>query len=114
MKKILLALVLAIFAISFAIAASPDTIGNQQIGGKVTFGVTADGTQPFTYQWNKNGSPIAGATASTYVIQAVAVADAGTYTVTVTNSAGSAVSNNLVFTVTLVPPANVLITVTKG
>lgn len=41
-------------------------------------------SQPFAgYQWNKNGNTIAGATAATYT-----VSESGSYSVTVTNSAG--------------------------
>lgn len=112
MKKILFALVMALSAI--LINAAPDTIGSQVIGGPIKLSVTADGTQPFTYQWSKNGTAIPGATSVDYVIAAVSQADAGTYTVTVKNSAGSVLSNNAIFTVTLVTPTNAIITFTKG
>jgi len=87
-----------------------DTVGTAQIGQKVTFSLTVGkGTPPFTYQWSKSGSPISGATSATFVIPAVSAADAGTYTCSVSNSAGNTVSNNAVFTVALVPPSNVII-----
>ena len=44
------------------------------------------------YQWNLGGAPIAGATAGTYVIASAQPANAGNYTVTVSNSAGSITS----------------------
>lgn len=72
-------------------------------GQKATIQASADGTQPFTYQWKKNGVNITGATLATYTINALSVADAGNYTVTVANSAGSATS--LVASVlTVIPP----------
>lgn len=45
-----------------------------------------------TYQWSRNGTAIAGATASTYVVPAVTVADAGSYTVSISNYAHVATS----------------------
>ena len=63
-------------------------------GNPVTFSVTATGTNPFTYQWRKNAVNIAGATNSTYTIASVVPANAGSYSVVVTNSAGNATSNN--------------------
>jgi hypothetical protein len=53
-----------------------------------------------SYQWRKNTNNIGGATNSTYTIPAVSPGDAGNYSVIVTNSAGSAPSNNAVLTVT--------------
>jgi len=46
-----------------------------------------------SYQWNLNGSPIAGATSSSFFIPSAIAMDAGSYTVTVTNAAGSVTSN---------------------
>ncbi len=62
------------------------------IGSDVTLTVTAGGTGPLTYQWNKNFVPISGATAATYSILSMQFSDGGTYTVTVTNSVGSVTS----------------------
>jgi len=63
-------------------------------GNPVTFSVTATGSNPLSYQWRKNGVNISGATNSTYTIAAVVPGDAGTYSVVVSNPAGSATSNN--------------------
>jgi hypothetical protein len=46
-----------------------------------------------SYQWNFNGAPIPGATSSSYFIASATTANAGNYTVTVTNPAGSVTSN---------------------
>jgi hypothetical protein len=46
-----------------------------------------------TYQWFFNGSPIAGATNSSYFIPSAIAIDAGSYTVTITNAAGSVTSH---------------------
>jgi len=58
-------------------------------GQNATFTVTATGTAPLNYQWRFNGANLAGATASSYTRANVQVADAGAYTVVVSNSYGS-------------------------
>ncbi|WP_146153666.1 PQQ-dependent sugar dehydrogenase [Adhaeribacter arboris] len=62
-------------------------------GQPATFKVTATGTAPLTYQWQKNGVNISGATAATYTIASTKAADAGNYRVVVANAAGKATSN---------------------
>lgn len=64
----------------------------------VVFSVKAGGTAPFQYQWLKNGKKLAGATGSELSIAAAQAADAGTYSVQVKNSTGSAVSDPAVLT----------------
>ena len=75
-------------------------------GSSATFSVTATGTAPLSYQWYKGSSKISGATKSSYTISSVKSSDAGNYTVTVSNSAGSVTSDIAKLTVTpiLVPP----------
>ncbi len=71
------------------------------IGQTATFSVTANGTAPLSYQWNKNGTPISGATASSYTTPATISSDSGSqFNVTVTNSVGSVTSNTISLTVT--------------
>jgi len=63
-------------------------------GGTAVFSVSAAGTAPLTYQWQKNGAPITGATAASYTPPAAQASDDGaTFTVVVSNSAGSVTSN---------------------
>src|SRR5271154_5388990 len=58
------------------------------VGQAATFSVTATGTAPLTYQWQKGGTAIAGATASSYTTPATTAADSGSkFLVVVTNSA---------------------------
>lgn len=58
-----------------------------------TFSVAASGSAPLTYQWRRNGAPIAGATAVSYTRASTTTADNGAlFDVVVTNSRGSAVS----------------------
>jgi hypothetical protein len=51
------------------------------------------GTQPFTYQWAKDGAPITGATNDTLTLDTVTVADAGKYSVEIANPKGLKVSS---------------------
>lgn len=76
---------------------SSQTVGP---GAAVTFSVLAGGTPSPTFQWQRNGTPIAGATSATYTLLNVSSAQAGTYTVVATNSAGSIASGGAVLTVT--------------
>jgi pectate lyase len=69
-------------------------------GGTAVFNATAAGTAPITYQWTKNGSPIPSATSSTLTLFNVQSTDAGSYTLTATNSVGGAASSAAVLTVT--------------
>jgi len=55
--------------------------------------VNATGTAPLTYQWRKGGVAISGATSASFSVASAMSADAGSYTVVVTNGAGSATSN---------------------
>lgn len=68
-------------------------------GAGVTFTVAASGTAPLSYQWQKGGSAISGATSSSYTIAATVTGDAGSYACVVTNSAGSVTSNAATLTV---------------
>ena len=69
------------------------------VGANVAFSVTASGTAPLTYQWLKNGGNISGATAATLTLANVSAADAASYSVVVTNSAGKVTSGNAVLAV---------------
>jgi pectate lyase len=88
---------------------TPPTITTQpsaqsvNAGSTATFSVAASGTSPFTYQWQKNGSDIAGATSSSLSVADAQDGDAGTYTVIVSNPAGSATSDGAALTVTTPP-----------
>src|SRR5438445_3822917 len=69
-------------------------------GQPASFSVTATGTAPLTYQWNKNGAAISGATSSTYATAATTSSDNGAqFTVVVSNAAGSATSSAAMLTV---------------
>jgi hypothetical protein len=63
-------------------------------GQTASFSVAATGTAPLSYQWQKNGTAISGATSSTYTTPPTTASDnRALFTVVVSNSAGSATSN---------------------
>jgi hypothetical protein len=81
------------------------------LGQSANFAVTAGGTAPLTYQWQKNGANIAGATSASYSTPATATADNGAkFDVVVSNSAGSVTSASAILTVTASPVAPTITT----
>jgi hypothetical protein len=72
-------------------------------GGSVTFTVAASGTEPLSYEWQKNTGDISGATDTSYTINPVAEADAGNYRCVVTNDFGTGTSDEAVLTVAELP-----------
>lgn len=62
-------------------------------GQTAVFAVAATGGGPLTYQWQRDGNDIAGATGPVLALSNVQPADAGTYTVAVVNGEGRATSN---------------------
>jgi hypothetical protein len=73
-------------------------------GATAAFTVTAAGTPPLSYQWQFNGTNVAGATGTALTLSNVQSAQAGSYTVRVTNTFGSIMSSNAVLTVNQAPP----------
>jgi hypothetical protein len=69
----------------------------------VTLSVSAAGTSP-TYQWYLNGTAISGATTASYTITNAVASNAGSYTVVITNSAGTVTSNAAVVSVIPLAP----------
>ena len=71
-------------------------------GQPVTFTVSATGSTPLQYQWQRNNVNIAGANSDSYTIPSVSPADSGAvFRCIVTNAFGSATSNNATLTVTV-------------
>ena len=69
-------------------------------GETATFTVAATGSTPLTYQWMKNSTNISGATSASYTTPATSSSDNGaSFTVMVSNSAGSITSNAATLTV---------------
>jgi nitrogen fixation protein len=73
-------------------------------GVNVSFSALAAGTPPLKYQWQLNGSSLAGATSTLLTLTNVQLTQAGSYAVLVTNLYGSTISSNAVLTVLAVPP----------
>lgn len=68
------------------------------VGQSVSFSVTANSPGSMTYQWWLYANAIADATNSTLVLTNVQLNQAGSYSVTVANLAGSATSSNALLT----------------
>jgi pectate lyase len=69
-------------------------------GSTVNFSAVAAGTAPISYQWKKDGVLIGGATSTTLTLTNVQITNAGSYTLTASNSVGSPTSDPAVLTVT--------------
>ncbi len=91
---------------TLAITAQPV---NQSIlvGNPALFAVTATGAAPITYQWRKDGAPIAGATNASFAIPATALTDAGSYDVVLGNGCGTLTSAAAILSVTDTPALDV-------
>lgn len=93
-----------------AITAQPAP-QNVELGEVATFGVSAVGSAPLTYQWFRNSVAIDGATSATYTTPPAAAADNGAvFTVVVSNASGARTSSaagrlGVVLTVNLRPTA---------
>ena len=94
---------------------SAPVIGTQPLsqtiseGGSASFSVTATGNGALSYQWKKGSTAISGKTATSLPINPVTLADAGTYSVVVTNTlngaTASTTSNSATLTVYPAPVA---------
>ncbi|QYM79845.1 putative Ig domain-containing protein [Horticoccus luteus] len=73
-------------------------------GENAIFRVVATGAPEPTFQWQKDGTPLTGATSATLVLAAVSADDAGAFTVTVANSARTVVSQEATLTVNPIAP----------
>jgi glucose/arabinose dehydrogenase len=93
--------------IQYPAGQTPPSIGahpqSQSVaaGQPVTFTVSASGSAPLRYQWQRNNINIPGANAESYTINSVSPADDGAqFRALVTNAFGSATSNSATLTVT--------------
>lgn len=84
-------------AVPPAITTHP-TNATVRAGQTATFSVAATGTAPLSYQWTFGSSPV-GADLATLTLLDIQPADAGAYTCTVGNGAGTAISDPAVLTV---------------
>jgi hypothetical protein len=87
-----------------SISAQPQSLTVTQ-GQTATFTVTATGTAPLSYRWYFNtNTALSGATNASFTLSSAQSTNAGTYSVIITNLAGSVTSSNATLTV-LVPPS---------
>ncbi|GAB5561519.1 MAG: hypothetical protein SynsKO_31660 [Synoicihabitans sp.] len=91
------------------VASSPEVIDINadtvlEEGDELVLSVNATGDGPLTYQWKKDGEDLLGATLPQLDLGEVSLADAGTYTVVVTNAVGSVTSDPIIVEVTTVEP----------
>jgi O-glycosyl hydrolase len=77
------------------------------VGSEATFMVAASGTSPLSYQWRFNGATIAGATNTSLRLANAQPSNAGSYSVVVTNAAGSVTSADALLTVTQPTPPRI-------
>jgi glucose/arabinose dehydrogenase len=94
-----------LFKVSFTNTGAPSiSVPPQNVstaaGQPATFSVSANGTAPLSYQWQRNGADIPGETGATYTINAVAASDTGAkFRVRVSNGSGTVTSGEALLTV---------------
>lgn len=86
--------------------------GTYDEGSPFTLSVVATGSL-LSYQWRKNGTPISGATGSSYTNSSAAPSDEANYSVVVTNPWGSVTSSSIYVGVAL-PPAAPSVSISGG
>lgn len=90
---------------TLSVSVPPPTITTQPIsrttyaGEAVAFSVVAAGAPAPAYQWRRNGVPVGGATGANLIMSNPQIADAGSYSVVVSNIHGSVTSANVTLTV---------------
>jgi len=77
-------------------------------GNTANFSVLVGGTPPFTFQWLKDGTNLAGAVLSSLAVTAITNVSAGAYTVAVSNAWGGQVSAPAMLNI--LPPGPAVIT----
>ena len=81
------------------------------VGGSATFSVQASGTPPLSFQWQRNGFDMTGATASSFTVQSAQLSDDGDlFRCVVSNAFGTATSNAALLTVVANQPPTASIT----
>ncbi|GDY22711.1 hypothetical protein LBMAG56_40580 [Verrucomicrobiota bacterium] len=76
------------------------------VGATATFSVSASGSAPLTYLWQKDGQPLSLQITNTLYLTNVTLADVGAYAVGITNTAGGILSSQAMLTV-WTPPVSV-------
>jgi len=90
----------AALALNAVTAISVQPVAVTECNGlTATYNVTASGQGTLSYQWRKDGSPISGATNSSYSLAGITSANAGNYSVVVSGGCGNVTSSNAALTV---------------
>lgn len=92
------------FPPSFAV--QPQGATNLVVGDSFTLSAQAIGTRPLTFEWRKDGAPIAGATSQTLLLTDLGQADSGNYTLIARNAAGTNTSEIAALVVGVAGPPN--------
>jgi hypothetical protein len=87
-------------------AGPPNLVSNpssaiRYTGGSVTFAATANGSAPLSYQWQFGGGALAGQTGTNLTLSNLQNAEAGNYSVAISNTHGAITSS--IVTLALVP-----------
>ena len=89
----------AVYRVQYTAGEAPTIASHPQdvsvpVGAPATFSVTASGTPPLAYQWQRDGADLPGATGTSFTLAPAQLADDGArFRCVVTNAFGSAVSN---------------------
>jgi choice-of-anchor C domain-containing protein len=90
------------------VTSGPSSVA-QRDGEAASLAVSVFGTSPFAYEWRHNGLLIPGANTPRLSWSALALSDAGTYTVTVSNDAGSVTSTPAIVEVQPLAPGGTVV-----
>ena len=93
---------------AWAFDLTPPLSQTAECSSNTTFTVTATGQPPLAYQWSLRASPILDATSSTLTLTGVGFAQAGQYSVVITNAYGSATGGPAVLTIVDTTPPTIL------
>ncbi|MBI5769876.1 MAG: immunoglobulin domain-containing protein [Verrucomicrobia bacterium] len=101
----------AVLTVNVPTTTTPVTFAAQPAAQVVTAGSTvvfnAPATGATSYQWNRNGTAVAGATSPMLVVNGATAAQAGTYTVVASNGATSVTSNAAALTLATAAPVDI-------
>jgi len=98
--------------VCWALAIQPPAISMDPLntsacdGETAAFSVTVTGSSPLSFQWRRNGQPVAGGSSRTLTLVSVSESLAGTYDCAVTNPCGQAISQGATLTITPCCPAD--------
>lgn len=96
MCRIIIFFALLTAAPALALAAQRTEVVSIATGRDVVLSATADGSEPFRYEWRKDGQILSGHTSQALRLTGVGDRDAGIYDAVVSNPFGAAVTQNAI------------------